>query len=123
MPLAMRSYYEGEKFDDNCWSSEDEEGVHQYFYHDKKSNKKGYRYAGTRTVKTILTYPMDLEESGTEASCPTMSEQMTMEPKFIVRSRNSSKQDVTWTPIPGTPMHQMDATTTSTHVMFFCHQR
>jgi hypothetical protein len=33
VPLTMRSYHDGEKFEDNYWSSEDEEGVHQYFYH------------------------------------------------------------------------------------------
>jgi hypothetical protein len=55
MPLMMRSYYDGEKFKDNYWSS-DKEGVKQYFNYDKKS-PKGYRYVGTRTAKDIIEVP------------------------------------------------------------------
>jgi hypothetical protein len=56
VPLAMRSYYDGEKFEDNYWCSDDEEGVNQYFYHDKKS-PNGYQYAGTQTVKYNVKVP------------------------------------------------------------------
>jgi hypothetical protein len=56
MPLAMRSYYDSEKFEDNYWSSNDEEGANQYFYHDKKY-PNGYRYSGTRTVKGNIEFP------------------------------------------------------------------
>jgi hypothetical protein len=40
-----------------------------------------------------------------------------------VPSKHSSRQDVTWTLIPGTLMHQMVTMSTNTHPMLFCHQR
>jgi hypothetical protein len=54
--LWQWSYYDGEKFEDNYWSSDDEEGANQILYHDKKS-PNGYRYAGSGMVKDHIEVP------------------------------------------------------------------
>jgi hypothetical protein len=39
MPLLARSNHDGGKFEDNYWSSNDEEGVKKYFYHVTRSHQ------------------------------------------------------------------------------------
>jgi hypothetical protein len=56
VPLLMRFYDDGENFEGDYWSFDDEEGVRQYFYHDKKS-PNGYWYADTRNVKDNVDVP------------------------------------------------------------------
>jgi hypothetical protein len=88
----MRSYCDGEKFEDNYWSFDDKEGVHQYLYHDKKL-PNGYRYAGTRTVKGNVDVPDGFAKIPNKGIMPHLTGQMITEQNYMSPLRSSSKQD------------------------------